>query len=736
MRTAPPQLSFSSGEISPLLWRRPDFIRYKTGLRLCRGFLPLVQGGVTRMPGTTMRGRVHEDAPARLIEFQFSAEDTLILEFTPLLMRVWRYGELVMDDGEPYELATPYDADAIWRLDFEQSADVVFLADGVLPIHRLARFALDNWELAPAEFSTGPFRLENDDEDVTVQASASTGTITLTASSALFDADQVGALLRLRPTDFSQIPLWTPNTAVSVGNLRRYENRVYELTLGSNTGTTPPLHEFGDQLTDPGTRWKFVSDDVGIVRITAVASATSATAEVTRTVPKACVDDPTWRWSEGAWSKIHGYPGALAQYDQRLVAAGTISEPRTLYFSAVGDFTDFTPGVEADESFSYAIAGTNSLNRIEWIQSGQRGLFVGALGEVYISRSTAPSQVIGPTTTEFRLVTGLGVGPARPIAPDGAPIYITRDLSRLIELRYSFESDASIPLELSLAAEHIGGMRLLEIAWQSSPARIAWMRLATGDLAAMIYDPTEEVLGWALCSVADGVVESLAVSRSADGSRDVLTLVVRREIDGEPRRFVEEMAEPYGVASGQAPLCSAHHLFCASVWEDLEPSQDTFSVPHLAGRTVDAWTCKGAFSNLTVAANGDVLLPVPVRNAIIGLFDFNHRIETLDLQATSHDGSAMGRPKRVRGQLGLAVHRTAAGFVQTVERELGQGDEVSPPVPLFELPVAADLTELRSGVGRVPAPTGHSMEHALAVWPYGGAPLTITALVPLVEGSD
>lgn len=51
-RTTPAQLSFTSGEIAPLLHRRSDYLRFQTGLAQCRGFLPLRQGGFTRAPGT------------------------------------------------------------------------------------------------------------------------------------------------------------------------------------------------------------------------------------------------------------------------------------------------------------------------------------------------------------------------------------------------------------------------------------------------------------------------------------------------------------------------------------------------------------------------------------------------------------------------------------------------------------------------------------------------------------
>ncbi|WP_010139741.1 hypothetical protein [Oceanicola sp. S124] len=49
----------------------------------------------------------------------------------------------------------PCDQAAIDRLSWTQAADVIYLADGILPVQKLSRFALDNWTIVPASFATG-----------------------------------------------------------------------------------------------------------------------------------------------------------------------------------------------------------------------------------------------------------------------------------------------------------------------------------------------------------------------------------------------------------------------------------------------------------------------------------------------------------------------------------------------------------------------------------------------------
>jgi hypothetical protein len=733
-RTSPPQVSFGSGEIDPLLHRRFDYQRFQTGLAVCKGFLPLAQGGFTRAPGTLHRGSTRANAEGVLLPFTFAVNDAVVLEFTDLRMRVWRYGELVQSGGSPYELVTPYPLASLSRLQWVQSADVIYLADGLRPIQRLARLALDNWTIAAFEPTNGPFRVQNLNKALTVQASASTGTVTLTASGPLFAANHIGSLMELRPTDNTAVPLWRSNETVAVGDRRRVGNRTYENVIASGiTGNNPPIHDEGVAITDNFTRWRFICTDIGIVRITGYTSPTSVTATVVQTLPQSVVSDPTYRWSEGAWSARYGYPSSIEIFDQRLCAAATPNEPRTLWFSTAGDFGDFAPGAEADSSFAYSIAGDNTVNRILNLVRGATGLHILALGEEYSTRSDSRAQVIGPTTTIFSTNSKRGSHTARPVAPDGNPMFITRDRRRLIMMNYSFEADSNRPVILSRASQHLGNDLFEQIVWQSAPEPMAWIRRASGDLAVMIFDAAEEVLGWATMPLAGGFCESLAVTPNADGTADEVMMIVRRTVNGATVRFVETMTPIFALLSGQQPISEACHFFAALDVTPPSPT-DTFTVPHLIGKSVYAWTDVGQFGPMTVPADGVISFPSLAGHAFIGLFDDTHFAETLDVQAAAADGNTMGRKKRLHAQFGIGLHNTAQGLIQVVERDFAQAERTGDLRRIVPQPVAATLGQTAwSGVHQVPEPSGHASELAIRFFPFGGAPMTVTALIPIVQ---
>lgn len=732
-RSAPIQVAFSSGEIDPLLHRRSDYQRYQTGMAVCRGFLPLRQGGFTRAPGTVFRGMARENAFARLIPFEFARNDALVLELTAGKMRVWRYGLPILSGANPYEIDHPYDEAALRRLVWVQSADVIFLADGLLPIQKLSRFALDSWTIAPVVFNDGPFRVQNLTEALTVTPSGATGSVTLTSSGGLFGQNFVGGLMSLQPFNITAVPRWTGNTATAPNELMAFDGRVYQVVSGTNTGVNPPIHDEGERrAAREGIIWRYLCDEFGIVRITAVGNATTATATVIRRLHPDVVASGTYRWSEGAWSARWGYPSTLEIHEQRLIAAATPSEPRTLWASAIGAFESFRPGVEADDAFAYIIAGGSSVNRILWLQRGRRGLHIGALGEEHSTRSDSQSQAIGPTTAVFGLDSAVGSSDVAPIAPNGNPIFVAKDGARVFEIAYSFQDDANRVLELSLPAQHLGAERFEELAWQSAPQRMLWLRRGNGDLAAMLYDPAEEVLGWATVPVADGFVETIAVSPTPDGEGDRLMMVVRRAVGSATVRMIEETAINWGVLTGTDAFASANHLFAASVFVREIPVA-VFALPHLAGQVVHAWTDKGGYGPLTVALDGTVTLPEAVARATIGLFDATHMAETLDISTPAPDGSTLGRFGRLDGHTVVGLHMTAGGHVASVELQLGQPERVGDRRPLLPERPAQTRADPASGLARIPTPTGHAPERRLRFFPEGGAPLTITAVRPVTS---
>ena len=74
--------SFTAGELSPQMEGRTDFQKYFNGCTRLENFVVLPHGPVTRRPGTYHIAEIKNSAAkTRLIPFEFSTEQTYILEF-------------------------------------------------------------------------------------------------------------------------------------------------------------------------------------------------------------------------------------------------------------------------------------------------------------------------------------------------------------------------------------------------------------------------------------------------------------------------------------------------------------------------------------------------------------------------------------------------------------------------------------------------------------------------------
>lgn len=89
------QRSFSAGEVSPSLYARVDLTKYATGLRTCKNNIVLRYGGLSNRPGTDYITEVSDSSKVvKLIPFVFNTDQTYVLEFGNLYMRVIKDGIL------------------------------------------------------------------------------------------------------------------------------------------------------------------------------------------------------------------------------------------------------------------------------------------------------------------------------------------------------------------------------------------------------------------------------------------------------------------------------------------------------------------------------------------------------------------------------------------------------------------------------------------------------------------
>lgn len=188
--------NFTSGEIAPDLRGRTDLSAYANGAAQLRNVFINPTGGVRRRAGTLYRATL--PARARLVAYEYSSADVFLLAFSHLRLDIY------LDGVWQGNISAPWSSAQLDQISHTQSADSLFMTHPDVPPKKLTRDALGTWTIADWAYAQSISGLKIYQPyykfaaaDVTISASAATGTVTLTTSASVFHAGHVGVRLRI-----------------------------------------------------------------------------------------------------------------------------------------------------------------------------------------------------------------------------------------------------------------------------------------------------------------------------------------------------------------------------------------------------------------------------------------------------------------------------------------------------------------------------------------------------------
>jgi hypothetical protein len=383
------------------------------------------------------------------------------------------------------EIPNPFSESELFDVQYAQSADVMYLVHSSYTPRKLERLSATSWQLTEVSFVRGPF-LDSNITAVTITPSADTGAgITLTASSAIFEADHVGSYWRVKD-GVVKITVFTSTTVVT-----------------------------GDVQAEP-----------------------DGTAGDLNTGPAANSD-----WSEGAWSEVQGYPSAISFHEQRLVFAATTEQPQVVWASVSQSFENFAVGAaDAADAYIYKIA-TEQVNAIRWLSAGAKALQLGTSGSTFSLSSGSDSLAVTPTNVVVARDTTYGAANIIPKRIGNFIYFIQRNLKVVRELGFDFDIDGNAALDMTLLSDHITGDGIVDMAYQQSPNETLWCVRSDGEMATLTRQIDQEVIAWARQisgsdSRSTGKYESVAIIPIDEGD-DEVWVIVNRYIDGSTVRYIE-----------------------------------------------------------------------------------------------------------------------------------------------------------------------------------------------------
>ena len=668
-RVAAQLTNFTGGELSPRLDGRNDLTKYASGCKTLENFVVYPHGAAARRPGTTFVAEVANSAnKTRLIPFEFSTTQTYMLEFSNLKMRVYKdrgsvlegdktisaitkanpavvtatgHGyengdevvisgvvgmtevnskrflvankatntfELTDKDGtninsstfttytsggvsnKVFEITTPYTTAQLFDLKFAQSADVMYITHPEHEVEKLSRTAHTAWTLTDVDFTNGPYM----DANIT--------TTTLNPAS------------------------HTVGTGVTV---------VASAVTGINSGS-------GFLSTDVG---RLVQFGTGYGKITAVTDTLNITITIIEDLGSATASA---NWSLGSFSDTTGHPSCVTFFEQRLVFAGTTSQPQTIFFSKSGDYENMDANIGGtvadDDAIIYTIA-SNQVNAIRFM-TATRTLIISTAGGEFTVSGGGTDNAITPTNILIKKQSNHGAANVDAIAVGNATLFLQRAKRKIRELAYNFDVDGYIAPDMTILAEHISEGGLTQMAYQQEPNQVIYAVRGDGELIGLTYQREQQVTAWhrhifgGVFGAGNAVCESVAVIPTDDTEYEVY-VIIKRTINGATRRFVEyinnfDFTETDNTTFNFLDSALAYSGSAVTTISGLD---------HLEGQTVSVLANGATHPDKTVSS-GSITLDRSSTNVKVGL-SYSSILQTMRLDAGSQNGTSQGKTKRI-----------------------------------------------------------------------------------------
>lgn len=612
------QRSFTSGEIAPALRSRTDLIKYSTGLALCENFFIRPQGGVYSRPGTRFIGELGDSTKVgRLIPFSFNTEQTYVLVFEHLKMRVVKDTGYILS-GTIYEIATPYTEAQLSRLYFTQDADVLTIVHPDHDPKTLSRLTETNWVLANINFASQVAAPTGVLSAVT-GAGAGTNSKTYTYVVTAVDVDGVESLAS------ASTSITTPSLTTTAG---------VRITWSAVTGA-----DHYRIYKDPSVN----TDLYGVIGESATTSFDDFNlAPITSDAPPR---------DRQPFAAANSKPSTVTYYQQRQIFANTNLEPQTVFTTQTADYDSMRTSFPSrdDDAITFTVKA-RQVNEVRHILPLDKMILLTSGGEWIATEGQ--DQVLTPSTIGVRTQSFNGASWVPPVIINSTALYVQEKGTRIRDLGYEFSSDKYTGNDMSLMSEHLfEGHTILEMAFSQEPYGILWCVRDDGVLLGLTYQREHQVWGWHH-HTTDGIIES--VTTISTGGRDALYMIVKRTVNSVDVRYIERL-EIRDTSASENAFCVDSGLSYVGA-----PATIISGLDHLEGRSVAVLADGNEVTGLTVTG-GSITLPRESSKVHVGL-PYTPVIETLDIDSPSAQGSV--KPQNVSvSRVTLEVQDSRGGFV-------------------------------------------------------------------------
>lgn len=672
--------NFSAGEWSEKLVARSDAQEFKNACLKMQNFIPKISGGAYKRNGTR-KINFSPSGQTALDSYRATYAGALPLAKQPARLIPWNLSDgtrkvVIVGNAPPAGGPSPgiliYDVDtgAVDTLlgtysttftaepgdiHFAQVGDTLILTlndtgfGSIQPaviFRQGGSFLISEWiNFAPViflrEHEVFPFRpivaLGSGGPNLTTSGTA--GSITVTSSSAFFNASHVGA--------------------------------VFKFNSGGNTG---------------------------VARVTAFTSSTSVTMVVSSTLPLTGTYGTAagTSWEESAWSNFRGWPRSITAYQGRLVFGGNRTNPNYIWGSRIGNFFYFmerpfenSPGFSSylqDNSRAFTLEPVDAFaSRIVALSSKETLQIITDRSEIV---GSATQGAFGPLDFKFEQAGNFGGAPVQPARAGNSAIYTANVGNKVKELIFDDSAREFRVNDLAFTSDHFRKPNFfLEEINETSPSNFndvssVWTHDRFTCRILNTDKQYKQNAWWRF--ETDGIVySSCYIPKTTTGSAKQMILAAR----GASALCLEEM--DYEDFTDYPDLSSTRQYFLDSAVTTAgsysAPNFTITGLSHLNGKTVTVlqFTNQRIVATATVSAgsitfaNTNVVSPSGSTVFVIGL-PFTAVVTTYPIEIGNQvPETSQGRIKKVDEMviklyrtIRLKYGKTEADAVNTVDLDL------------------------------------------------------------------
>ena len=491
-----PLTNFAFGEVSPSLYSRTDSPVYNQSAQRVKNFFIRSEGGIIKRSGlqniyqfdtTINEAKVQQ---CRLLPFIFSDDERYIISLENAKVRVFQINpvsgavSLIQTiTADVSSAALKFDHDFLHEYTYAQAGDVMFIAHQTFIPQQIVRTSLTNFQVESFQFDQKsdnkkvyqpyyPFQ----GAGVTLDPSATSGSgVTLTTSAAYWDttspSKHIGTTVRYNGQEI-EITGVTNSTVATGDILDSLKIKLSPDSLRTNNGSTTvevTLANHGMSVNDSitfsdcdtvggiaisnlnGTRTVtgIISDDV----FTFTAGGSSNDSALGGGTPSVTTHAPTTSWDEQSYSALRGFPAAVTFHENRLVFAGTLAQPDSIWFSKIASYYNFDVAEAKDNESIHLTAAIGEIQQIRHIVSNRDLQIFAASAEMFVP--AFQNQPITPTNAQVRRQTPFGSGFTRPQSIDGATIFVQKGGQIVREYLFSDSEAAYVANPISTISSHL-----------------------------------------------------------------------------------------------------------------------------------------------------------------------------------------------------------------------------------------------------------------------------------------